>query len=40
MLQQWARSRNTPTATDEKKKWQFLYFGCDFPGWYNFLKII
>jgi len=32
-------SRNRPTATDENKN-GFLYFGCDFSGWYNFRKII
>jgi len=34
-----AVARNRPTATEEKKK-SFLYFGCDFSGWYNFRKII
>ena len=32
-----ARSRNWPTATDEKKK-SLLYFCRDFSGWYNFGK--
>jgi len=38
MLQHWAHSGNRrPTVTDEKN---ILYFGCDFPDWYNFGKII
>jgi len=39
MLQHLAHSRNRPTANVEEKK-SFLYFGCDFSGWYNFGKII